>query len=799
MSDGVRLLGGSLTPSYLSINPEFARILDAAAEVDSLSVACCWFQSGVADERPTALVMISRILPFLLIVGNAVAQETIHREVVVYGGTPAGIMAAIAAARQGHEVALVELNAHVGGMVSGGLVATDMGDRSTVGGLADNFFNRIVKYYTDKYGADSAELKAARKGATFEPHVAELIFEQMLTEQPNIKVWKKHRYKATQLDAHRGEAGNRVTALVVDDLVAQTTRTFTGDVFIDASYEGDLLAGAHVCYRVGRESRSDYGEQLAGVSMGPKEQRGMGDQRTMAYNYRVSVTSNTANRVLFPKPEHYDPTPFIETYGKRAKEGRAKGFGDFFTTIDKWHPGYKYDANWFDWPGNSEGYADGDWAARDVIAARIRNRAQSLLYYVQNDPALPQAFRDETCKWGLPKDEFTDNGHWPFQLYVREARRMVGAYVLREQDLTQDRWKADGVATGSYGIDCHTIQTLRENGRLVPEHTRHVAVNNYDIPYRSLIPSDVENLLVPVCLSATHVAYCSLRMEPVYMMLGQAAGIAAHLALADKKTVQKVDTKKLRELLIKAGAVLDAGYQPQVKITWTPAHPKPGEKVIFKAIASAQNKDALKQIQWVFIGNGTIGGEGDRVVHVFGAEKMHAVSLLVTDAAGRRRLLSAVVPVGIAEKQDVTMDEFEAELAGRWNGTFPDYIAGLPLRYSDVFLGPGIHRDQVVRGKVAPARARFQPEMPQSGTYQVCLGFRPSKTQASNTAIVIKHAAGTTKLTVDQRKESTPFLWVPIGEFEFKAGDSGFVELSNHDADGRIAIDGVRWIWVSKQ
>jgi hypothetical protein len=440
-----------------------------------------------------------RSLVVLLLAGFVHAGETIHREVVVYGGTPAGIMAAIAAARQGHDVALVAINAHVGGMVSGGLVATDMGDRATVGGLADDFFKRIVRYYTDKYGVDSKELKAARNGATFEPHVAELVFEQMLAEQPKITIWKKHRYKATQIDSDRSKPGNRVTAVTVDDLNTGVTRTFTGEVFIDASYEGDLMAGAHVSYRVGREARSEYGEQLAGVSMGPKEQIGVGDHRTMAYNYRVSVTSNTANRVLFPKPENYDPTPFIDTHGKRAKEGRAKGFGDFFTTIDKWHPGYKYDANWFDWPGNSEGYADGDWAARDVIAARIRDRAQSLLYYVQNDPELPQAFLDESGKWGLPKDEFTDNGHWPFQLYVREARRMVGAYVLREQDLTQDRWKADGIATGSYGIDCHTIQMLREDGRLVPEHTRHVAVNNYDI---RIAPSYLRMSRTCLCLCA---------------------------------------------------------------------------------------------------------------------------------------------------------------------------------------------------------------------------------------------------------------------------------------------------------
>jgi hypothetical protein len=585
---------------------------------------------------------------------------------------------------------------------------------------------------------------------------------------------------------------------VADDLAAKATRTFVGDVFIDASYEGDVMAGAKVPYRIGREGRGEYGERLAGVSMGPREQRGLGDHRTQAYNYRVSVTSNTANRVLFPRPENYDPSPFIPTDGDRVKSGRATGFGSFFTTIDKAHPNGKYDANWGDFAGNSEGYADGEWPTRERIAARIRDHIQSRLYYLQNAPDLPEAFRNEARTWGLPKDEFADNGHWPFQLYVREGRRMMGRYVLREQDLTQDRWKPDGVATGSYGVDCHVVQYLRENGRLVPEHTRHVACNNYDIPYRSLVPPDVENLLVPVCVSATHVACCSLRMEPVYMMLGQAAGIASHLAISGKAPVQKVDTKQLRDLLLKEGAVLDAGYQPQVRLAFTPANPQRGEKVIFKAVASSLNKEPLKQIRWDFHGSGKISAEGERVVQTFDLDKVYSVSLLVSDASGRRRLLTAEVPIGTAAARDVTLDDFDAQLSGRWNGTFPDYLAGLPLRYSDVFQGPGIHRDVVVHGKVAPARARFQPTLPRAGRYLVCLGFRPSQSQATNTPVLVKHGGGNTRVTVDQRKETTPFLWTPLGEFQYKAGDGGFVEITNKDADGRVAIDGVRWVWLGE-
>lgn len=713
---------------------------------------------------------------------------SVNVEVVVYGGTPAGVMAAVAAARQGHTVALVDINAHVGGVVSGGLVSTDMGDRKTVGGLADDFFRRIVKYYSEKYGTDSTQLKACRNGAVFEPHVAEFVFEQMLKEQPRITVWRKHRYRSTALE------GARVTALTVDDMTKGMSRTFTGSVFIDASYEGDLMAGARVPYRVGRESRVEYDEYLAGVSHGPREARGLGDHRTMAYNYRVSVTLNTANRVLFPKPENYDPSPFRLTDGERIKRGGAMGFGSFFTTVEKAGPNGKFDANWCDFVGNSEGYAEGDWATRDRIAARIRDYFQSRLYYFQNDPELPEAFRTEARTWGLPVDEFADNGHFPFQLYVREARRMVGAYVLREKDLTQDRWKSDGIATGSYGVDCHVVQLLREDGRLVPEHTRHVALNNYDIPYASLVPPDVENLLVPVCCSASHVAYCSLRMEPVYMMLGHASGTAAHLVLAGGKPVQKVDTQELRKLLVDDGAVLDAGYQPQVKLTWTPLRPKAGERVILKAVAGAL-KDPLKEVVWDLDGTGKVSDQGERVVHVFDAEKTYSVSMLVTDQAGRRRLLVADIPVSASEARDVTVDDFDAEEFGRWDGTFPEYVNGLPLRYSDVFLGPGIHRDVTRQGKKAPARLRFQPQLPRAGRYELCLGFRPAKNQATNVPITVKHAEGTAKLTVDQRVEVTPFPFMSIGEFRFKAGETGFVEITNGGTDGRVVVDGVRWVW----
>jgi hypothetical protein len=722
----------------------------------------------------------------------AQAEREVHAEVIVYGGTPSGVMAAVAAARNGRSVALVDLNNHLGGVVSGGLTSTDIGDRATVGGLADEFFKRSEKYYRETYGENSRQLAACKKGIKFEPHVAEKIYDEMVAEQPKITVWKKHRYQSVTLD------GGHITTLVALDISDQKPRTFTGDVFIDASYEGDLMAGAHVPCRVGREARGEYDELLAGVSAGPKELRGHGDHRTMAYNYRVSITSNTDNRVLAPKPEHYTPEPFAKSEGAAIKAGRIKQFLDLYAGREASSgPNDKYDSNWADFVGNSEGYAEGDWTTRAKLEAAQHDYVMSRLYYLQNDPELPEAFRADAQKWGLPKDEFTDNGHFPFQLYIREARRMVGRYVLRERDLSQDRWKSDGVATGSYGVDCHVVQHLLYEGKEVMEHTLHVANNNYDIPYRSLTPYEPDNLLVPVCCSATHVAYCSLRMEPVYMMLGQAAGTAAHLAVAGKTSVQKVDVAALRKLLRDQAAILDAGYQPQVSIFWTPKHPKLEEKVIFKVTEGAL-LEPITSVAWDFEGGGKVGSTEARAVHAFTQEKTYTVSLVVKDKAGRKRLLTADVPVGAASDKDVTMDDFEADLFGRWNGTLPDMLPGTPLRYSDILTGPGIQCDEVRNGKTAPARARFTPDIPRTGRYLLCLGFRPSPRHATNVPVTIHCADGTKRLTVDERTETTPFNFSPIGEFRFKAGNSGYLEITNGNTDGRVVIDGARWIWLGE-
>jgi hypothetical protein len=447
--------------------------------------------------------------------------------------------------------------------------------------------------------------------------------------------------------------------------------------------------------------------------------------------------------------------------------------------------------------GGSEGYAEGDWQARAQIESRHKHYFLSLLYYLQNDPELPQAFRDDAMNWGLPLDEFTDNGHFPFQLYVREARRMLGRYVLRENDLTQDRYKPDGICEGSYGVDCHAVQRLLSDGKWVVEHTRHVALNPYDIPYACLTPVEPDNLLVPVCLSSSHVAYCSVRMEPVYMMLGQAAGDAAHLAIASKATIQKVDVNALRELLTHEGAILDGAYEPPVKIAWTPEHPKAGEAVQFH-VESGELKDPLVQTWWDFTGDGKVAVQGEKAEHRFDLEKTYAVSLLVEDKAGRRRMVSSQISVGDATIADVTVDDFDADLFGRWEGEHPSIVLGNNRRTPDIFTGPGIHRDVVMKGKKIAARAKFVPNLPRAGRYEICLGFRPAKDQATNVPIVIHTAEGVKRVTLNERTSDTPFPFVPLGEFKFAAGEHSYLELTNHETDGHIAIDGVRWVWLGE-
>jgi len=712
-------------------------------------------------------------------------EGSVDADVVVDGGTPGGVMAAVAAARSGHSVSLIDMNNHLGGVVSGGLTATDMGNRMTVGGFSKEYFDRIAKYYRDKYGADSEQYKTCREGIGFEPHVAEQIFDQMVAEQPSIKVWKKNRFKSV------AQKDNKITSIVVEDLATGATREFTGRMFIDSSYEGDLMAAAGVPYRYGRESRDEYGEILAGISVGSDE--GKADNHVMTYNYRVSVTPLVENRVLFPKPENYDPTPWLN-FGARIKRENLKDFGEILLNSEgRMGPNRKIDLNWGDLAGLNEGYVDGDWKTRDDVAAKYRDHFLSGLWYFQNDPDLPEEFRKNAQNWGLPKDEFPDTGHFPFQLYVREARRMVGAYVLTEKDLAQNRYKPNGVCSGSYGVDCHAVQILTIGKKRVVDYTTHTFVPSYDIPYGCLIPKDKpENLLVPVCPSVSHVAFCSMRMEPVFMMLGQAAGDAAALAIDEKTSVQGVNVPKLRDVLRKQGAILDFNFQPQIQITWTPERPQPGEPVKF-SVKTGEMRDPIKQVWWDFTGDGTVGSGQNDPTFTFSDDKVHEVSLLMEDAAGRRQLATASIPVGKADIADVTVDDRSGEFFGKWDGTYSklDRQTMAP----DVFLGLGIQYLQAPPRSSEPLIARFATTLPRGGRYELCLGFRPARHQAKTLAMVVHTAEGPKELTVSERENKSPFYWMPVGEFAFEAGKGVTVEFPNRDTQGQVVIDGLRFVY----
>jgi hypothetical protein len=521
------------------------------------------------------LEQLSVLLAAASLVSPAPAAERFTTDVVVYGATASGVIAAVAVAREGKSVVLIDPAHHLGGMVSGGLGATDTGRREAIGGYAREFFGRIRAHYADEYGPDSTQLKASSDGFHFEPHVASLTFAAMLKE---AKV-------EPQLDRPMAAVikdGNRIVAL----------RTSTGDeyaakVFVDASYEGDLMAQAGVKYHVGREGRSVYLEPLAGVQdhspahqwpvkvnalmdgkplpfvgHGPLEPAGAGDRKVQAYNFRLCITRVAANRLPWPKPANYDPSRYDLLARYLAAKPGLK-LAQLCNPVAM--PNGKTDTNnngpfSTDHIGANYDYPDGDAATRARIWQDHINYTQGFFYFLAHDPRVPPALQAETSSWGLANDEFVSSANWPPQLYVREARRMIGAYVMTQADFANNRTKPDSVGLGSYNSDSHHVQRVAlGDGSALNEGDFQVPVRPYAIPYRSITPKAEEcgNLLAPVCCSASHVGYGTIRMEPVYMILGQASGVAAALAIESGATVQEISVEKLQKKLVNQNAVLD--------------------------------------------------------------------------------------------------------------------------------------------------------------------------------------------------------------------------------------------------
>jgi hypothetical protein len=492
-----------------------------------------------------------------------------HFDVVVLGGTPGGIGAAVAAARLGHSVALIEYHSHLGGMTTSGLGKSDIETAGAIGGIWDEFVQRILRYYTGKYGTDSPQVTACRNGYFYEPSVAESVLNQMIAEESEIHVFLRHRLDEVV------RSRNRVTAIRVRQRDSGQVLEIRGGVFIDATYEGDLAAYAGAEYRLGRESRSEFDEPHAGIIYMDHQTRaflpgttGEGDQLLPAYTYRLCLSSDPNNRVLLELPPDYDRTRYLN-YLLDLKLGRLKSAVDALSIAPL--PNQKYDANMKPWPlgfpfaGENLGYPEGTWEEREAIMAHIGNLTLGLVYFLQNDPEVPEADRERARQYGLAKDEFTDNGNFPFQFYIREARRIVGEYTLTEKDLTfapgafRAPVHADAVSAGEFPIDAFPTRKYEEGHEtalegyilMLKQYTQP-----YQIPYRVMIPKRIDGLLVPVAVSTTHIAFSSVRLEPTWMSLGQAAGVAAHLALKLGIEPRNVPLEPLQRLLISQGAVI---------------------------------------------------------------------------------------------------------------------------------------------------------------------------------------------------------------------------------------------------
>jgi len=511
-------------------------------------------------------------------------------DILIYGGTSSAITAAVQAAKLGQKVIVVSPDVHLGGLSAGGLGFTDTGNKEVIGGLAREFYHRVYLHYQQDtawkwqkkqdYGNKGQGTPAIDGGNRtmwiFEPHVAERIMEDFVKEN-QILVYRKE-----WLDRKNGvkkKAGKIIS------ITTLSGKTFEAKMFIDATYEGDLMAAAGVSYHVGREANSTYNEQwngvqtgvfhhqhhftqkidpyiiagkknsglLPGISANAPGEKGTADQKLQAYCFRMCLSNHPDNRIAFPKPDNYN----AKNYELLARVF-ASGWKEVFNKFDP-VPNRKTDTNNHgpfstDFIGMNYNYPEASYEERKAIIKAHEDYQKGLMYFMANAIQVPEEIRDKMSTWGLAKDEFKDNGGWPHQIYVREARRMVSSYVMTEHEVLGHKEVSESVGMGSYALDSHHVQRyVTPEGNVQNEGDIGVkAPKPYRISYKAIVPKSEEctNLLVPICISSSHTAFGSVRMEPVFMILGQSAATAATLAIQLGTTVQKVPYSVLQKLLV---------------------------------------------------------------------------------------------------------------------------------------------------------------------------------------------------------------------------------------------------------
>ena len=545
-----------------------------------------------------------KTIGFLLIIGWAATAfitkpvPTASYDIVVYGATSAGIAAAIQCARMDKSVLLIEPTQHIGGLTTGGLGQTDIGNKQAIGGIAREFYRKIREYYEDsahwKWQKRSAYIDGGQTRTeegedamwTFEPSAALAVYQDMLAAENIELVYGK------RLNRSEGIVKKGATIVQIE---MEDEATYQGQIFIDATYEGDLMAAAGVDYIVGREANDRYGETyngvqlldghqfpdgvdhyrtpgdpnsglLWGISTGELSTPGSGDTLVQAYNFRICLTDDEENRLPITEPDNYDPAKYELLARLFEAQPNMREINQYF--IWSRMPNDKTDINnrggfSTDMINGSHAYPEASYEERAAIVKVHEDYTKGLLYFYATDPRVPEVLQQEVSRWGYPRDEYKDNGNWSPQLYVREARRMIGDYVMTQANCVGEEEVDDPVGLAAYTMDSHNCQRLVVDGQVKNEGNVEVGgFPPYPISYRSITPKpdEVTNLLVPVCLSASHIAFGSIRMEPVFMVLGQSAATAASIALDDKVAVQEVSYPKLQKALRKDQQILQ--HQP---------------------------------------------------------------------------------------------------------------------------------------------------------------------------------------------------------------------------------------------